>query len=61
MKEIPEYKQLNISFNENDFIPIDKDNVPKTNPKTLYPIGSPYSLQDIMDCAMYETEDYNDK
>ena len=63
MNDIPEYKRSSTSFNENDFVVIDKykDKVPGINPKTLYPIGCPYSLQDIMDCAMCEIEDYNDK
>ena len=61
MEDIHEYKRLSISFNENDFIVMDKDKVPETNPKTLYPIGCPYSLQDIMDGAMCEMEDYIDK
>ena len=63
MNDIREYKRSSTSFNENDFVVIDKDKdkVPGINPKTLYPIGCPYSLQDIMDCAMCEIEDYNDK
>ena len=58
MNDIPEYKRLSISFNENDFVVMDKDKVPGINPKTLYPIGCPYSLQDIMDCVICETEEY---
>ena len=63
MKEIPEYKKSNgtVSFSENDFIHVDSDEVPEFNPKTMYPIGCPYSLQDIMDGVMCETEDYIDK
>ena len=63
MNDIPEYKRSSTSFNENDFVVIDKDKdkVHGINPKTIYPIGCPYSLHDIMACAMCELEDYNDK
>ena len=61
MEDIHELERLTISFNENDFIAMDKDKVFEINPKMTYPIGCPYSLQDIMDGAMCETEDYIDK
>ena len=40
---------------------MDKDKVFEINPKMMYPIGCPYSLQDIMDGVMCEMEDYIDK
>ena len=61
MGDIHELERLTVSFNENDFIAMDKDKVFEINSKMMYPIGCPYSLQDIMDCAIRETEDYNDK
>lgn len=60
MDEITKHEKL-LVLNEDSFMPINENDTFKVDPKMLYPVGCPYSLQDIMDCVMCETEDYIDK